>query len=53
MILNTFKCCKLDIELVLQKTKFTNEQHKINTIIKIVSNNLDRIYNLMKERNMV
>ena len=53
VILNTFKCCKLDIELVLQKTKFTNEQHKINTIIKIVSNDLDRIYNLMKERNMV
>ena len=53
VILNTFKCCKLDIELVLQKTKFTNEQHKINTIIKIVSNDLDRIYNLMKERNMI
>lgn len=47
-ILNTFKFCKFDIDKALRTSRFVDEQHKFNYILKIVEKNINTVYMKMK-----
>jgi len=48
VILNTFKYCYIDIEKALRTNRFADEQHRFNTILKIVERNINTVYMKMK-----
>lgn len=47
-ILNTFKFCSPDIQKALRTSRFADEQHKFNYILKIVEKNINTVYIKMK-----
>ena len=48
VILNTFKYCYADINKVLRTNRFADEQHRFNTVLKIVERNINTVYVKMK-----
>lgn len=47
-ILNTFKFCSADIQKAIRTNNFSNEQHKINYVLKIIEKNINDVYIRMK-----
>ena len=53
IILYTFKAKKLEILQICDKIEFKNESHKINTIMKIIENNINDVVLRMNKKKEV